>query len=136
MKVRILILALLVLIMIPTVAQAETYSRAKTRHIVADAAWYYHLNLSERIWLENAAIDIIYIGHHESGGNTSAGKAHECVGILQFNSGWHFNLHERRYTMMHNTRLSGYASLYRFARVMRDGGKAAIRRHWSATLGR
>ena len=126
--------------MIPTIAYGETYSRTKTRSIVTEAAQYYHLSKTATIWLKNAAIDIIYTGRHESSGSTSAGKGHSCVGILQFNRSWHLTIAltklKKRLHIHGDWRLSGKLSLYRFVKSYKDGGKAAIRRHWKATLGR
>lgn len=141
MKKRILIATLMIcLMMIPSVAFGVTYSRAKTRTIVGQAASYYHLSKSATNWLKNAAIDIIYTGRHESGGSTSAGKGHSCVGILQFDSGWRLSASLKRmkkHLHIHGDwRLSGTMSLYRFVKSYKDGGKAAIHRHWKATLGR
>lgn len=139
MKIRILIIALLALLLIPTVAYGSTYSRAKTREIVTEAGHYYHLSNSAIKWLKNAAIDIIYTGHHESGGSTSC-RSGSCVGIFQFNTSWHLTgdlkkLRKRRH-ILGDWRKSGVLSIYRFVRVYRDGGKHAIRKHWKATLGR
>lgn len=140
MKSRFIFLVVLVFVMIPTIAQAEVYSRAKTRTIVADACRYYHRSKADTAWLQKTAIDIVYTGRHESGGSTRAGIGHECVGILQFDSGWHLTKSltrlKARLHIRGPWRESGKLSLYRFVKSYKDGGKAAIRRHWKATLGR
>lgn len=140
MKVRILVIVLLALIMMPAVAYGKTYSRATTRIVITEAAHYYHLSKASTTWLKNAAIDIIYTGRHESSGSTTAGKGHSCVGILQFDRSWHLTKAltklKSRLHIHGDWRLSGKLSLYRFVKSYKDGGKAAIRRHWKATLGR
>lgn len=123
-----------------SLARKRVFSKSDVRWVVGKAAKRYDLSASDTRWLKRAAIDIIFEGAHESGGDTHAGRKRECQGILQYNSGWGTIAYERRllrkYERHTNWRLSGIVSLYRMARVMRDGGKPAIRRHWKATLGR
>ncbi len=133
-----IIAVMLIAFTLPSEAFAETLSRTETRKLVTQAAKHHHLPASDRRWLRAAAVDIIYTGAHESGGSTHAGRG--CVGLLQFDRGWHANRTERRIARKagHRAdwRLSGRASIYRFVRVYKQGGKPAIRRHWAATLGR
>jgi len=136
-KLIITALIALALFAIPTTAHAETWSKARTRKEVKAAAAHYKVPSA---WITDAAIDIIYEGAHESGGSTHAGKGRSCVGILQFNSSWHANKYEWKLSRAEghtkDWRLSGRASIHRFVRVYRDGGKAAIKRHWRASYGR
>lgn len=150
MKVR-LIALLLVLALVPTTAGAaptfeglarkRVFTKADTRWVIGKAAKHYRLSDSDTAWLKRAAVDIVYDGAHESGGSVHAGRGRNCQGIVQFNRGWRISKYERRllgkYEPHHRNewRMSGIVSLYRMARVMRDGGKAAVRRHWHSTYG-
>jgi hypothetical protein len=133
-------ITLVILLTTCSIAQAATYSRAKTRAIVTEAGRYYGLSRSERIWLKRAAIDIIYDGAHESSGGALTGLRKSCKGILQYDGGWNQVASVRRHGKHHNHRngdwrLCGDCSLWRFVRTYDVGGKAAIRKHWKATLG-
>lgn len=134
MNVRLLIITG-VLLAVAAPAHAETLSRSQVREIVTEAADHYHVKPE---WISNAAIDIIFDGVHESSGGCHAGtrKHHACIGIVSFSRSWHFSKYERSLTTHKDPRLSGKASLYRFVRCYRDGGRKAIRKHWRASLGR
>ena len=140
MKSRnLLALALLLALVLPTTASAVTYSKARTRRIVAKYARSYDFGPKRTRWIKRAAIDIIYgPGAHESSGSTGCTTG-SCVGIVQFDGGWHASSYEKRLARrahVRDWRRSGTASLHRFVRSYRDGGKSAIRTHWKATLGR
>ena len=133
----IVVLWLLAALLLPDSAHAETWSKDRTRREVRAAAAYYKVPSK---WITDAAIDIVYDGAHESSGCTHAGKGTSCVGLFQFNRSWHASKKEWRLARAEghtkDWRLSGRASVYRFVRVYRDGGRAAIKRHWRATYGR
>lgn len=127
---------------------ATVFSKATTAHVAREACRYY--GVSDE-WIVPAIIDIVYElpgkPAHESNGDTKA-KNGDCWGIVQFlhnphkhphKCGWHANKKEKALAKsdgVKDWRLSGKASIYRIVRAYRDGGKANIRSHWRATLGR
>ena len=142
MRKRLLLLVLLLVLLFPTSAHAATWKRARLRSEVAQACRFYHLSKSETRYLKRAAVDIVFDGAHESGGSTGARNG-SCVGLFQFNSGWHSTRAiKRRAKREHHHhgsggwRSCGQCATWRFVKVYKDGGKSAIRRHWAATLGR
>lgn len=129
-------------------AKKQVFSESEVKWVIgrfagpANTTKGYRLSASDTTWLQNAAVDIIFRGRAESHGNTHAGAGHACRGIVQFNGAWKPNTYEKNliasYEPWHKNdwRMSGIAELARMVRVMHDGGKPAVRRHWSATLGR
>lgn len=143
---RLITIALIIMALTPATALAKVYSKAETRAVIREAAAFYHVPSR---WLQNAAIDIIYDGAHESGGDEKARNGN-CVGILQFyhneakhphNCGWHPTGKTKSLAKKHGHPLSkwrecGICSLYRFTKSYQQGGASAIQQHWAATLGR
>lgn len=138
---RFMIALLLTLALSPALAHADThFTRTQTRRTVERAGHYYRLNHKEIRWLKWAAVAIIYTGAAESHGHTRT-DYNGCRGILQFDGGWHstkgIRKRARRWHHKHHAgdwRYCGTCSIYRFTKVYHDGGKAAIARHWAATL--
>ena len=87
------------------------------------AAKHYHLSAADTRWVVTKGLGIIY---RESRGNERTGHVRGCYGLLQFNRGW----------IRHSSdwRGNGKASVYRFVKVLHDGGRRAVARHWAATL--
>ena len=110
---------------IPATAHAYTSNVERWRPVVRAQMEAQHVPLSERRWLENAAMRCI---SRESGGREKA-KSGQHVGLLQFNRSW-----IRRSRT--DWRWSGDYSIRRFVKAYKQGGKRNIRRHWKATVGR
>lgn len=121
-------------------AYAKPWSRDKVWATASDAAIYYKMSPSEVEWIADAAVDIVWDGAAESHGHKLTGSVSGCYGLFQFDPSWHLGkrLAKRARRADHNHkhgwRGCRVCSTYRFVRVYRDGGKAAIERHWRATL--
>jgi hypothetical protein len=103
------------------------YLKLKPKWSKADVEWVtrralrdYDIPAREHAWVVAAAVRV---ATRESGRRPKARNG-QHLGMMQFNSGWKGG----------DKRLDGKWSVYRFVRVYRDGGKAAIRRHWKATI--
>lgn len=130
------ILALLICMTLTAPAIARTaWTRSQTAEQVRKAAAAYNV---PRTWITRAAIDIIYIGAAESHGRYWLYNGIHA-GILQFNTGWKQSAKDKARHRNHKYRVSDWrccpqCSINRFVRSYKDGGKAAIQRHWKATL--
>lgn len=145
---RRLTLTLILLLTIPTTAQARVFTKAETRRTVREAAHFYHVPSR---WIEDAAIDIIYTGVHphipdkdearESNGDEKAGARKRCKGLLAFDPRWNPTGKTKTLAKKHghelkDWKLCGECSIYRMVKSYQMGGRAAIRRGWRSTLGR
>jgi len=137
---RITAMALL-LFSIATTAHAQAWTKNRLRAEISEAARYYHLSSSQEAYLRRAGVDIVFEGAHESSGAAHAHSG-QHRGMWQFNRSWRLGkgLHLRKqrdgHTHSHGWECCRECSTYRFVKVYKDGGKAALRRHWRATLGR
>lgn len=96
-------------------------SRTEMRRLLTAAAKRYGITGADRDWLVSAGLRIAW---GESRYNPKA-RSGEHLGLFQFNAGWKGTRAQK---------LDATWSARRFARVFRDGGKRAIRRHWAATI--
>ena len=140
---RILTTLLLAALLLPSAAHAKSWDKARLRKEVRTAAKHYKLTKAETRWLERAAVDIVFRlpgkPRCESSGGWRVGSKSGCYGIFQFNRAWKrpkaitkkLGISKRI-----DWRQSPRASTWRFVKVYKDGGKAKIRQHWKATLGR
>lgn len=142
-------LAIALLLLFPSGVHAKTWSRKQLRQEVKAAAKHYRLSKADTQWLERASVDIVYVGAHESSGAWKAGSPGGCYGIFQFQprrringrwTGWRRPKAVMRHLHHHHKgnswRACAKCATWRFVKSYRDGGKAAIRKHWKATLGR
>ena len=142
MKLRRIAL-LVIMIALATVTSTQP-ALATDRHAIASHKWRaevrsqlkrHHIYSKAR---ENTIINIIA---HESTGNQNARNG-VCVGLLQFNSGWKHNYSQHYFKKHHirgyrrDNRLSGSWSIHRIVMVYKQGGNAAVKRHWAATYRR
>jgi hypothetical protein len=131
----------LLLLAIPATAHAKAWTKDRLRSEISEASRYYHLSPSDETWLRKAGVDIVFVGAHESSGAKHAHSG-QHRGMWQFNRSWRLGtaLHQRKRLDGH-THSDGWeccreCSTYRFVKSYKDGGRAALRRHWQATLGR
>jgi hypothetical protein len=134
-----LLILITALLIIPATAHARTpWSKDRTTLEVRRACNRYGISRTGTAWLQRAAVDIIYTGAHESSGRWWAvGGQHR--GILQFTPSWNQNRadkirHARDHGWHSDWRYCPSCSIYRFARVYKEGGRAKIEQHWKATL--
>lgn len=127
---RLLIVLILVAALTPSAAFAYPARVHKWEPTIRAAAHYYHLSAADTRWAVSKGIGIIY---RESRGNTNTGHINGCYGLWQFNAGWkrHITIGGVHYA---DFRKSGRASTYRAVKSLHDGGRAAWRRHWRATI--
>ena len=106
-----------------TLSQKVHWTKEDVRWAVAYQCKKQHI--SNVSWLQDAAVDIIFIGAAESHGDTHCGYG-QYQGIFQFGNAW--GSREKR--------RSGTWSVKRFVKVYKKGGSSAIHQHWLATLNR
>lgn len=100
----------------------RVWAKRQVQWALGRACAHYGIPKAERAWVIGAGTHIAY---GESRYNTKA-KGGQHLGLFQFNRSW---------AGTEAQKLSGKWSCYRFVRVYRDGGKAAVRQHWRATVG-
>jgi len=114
----------------PMVAHGYPAKVTRWEPTIRAAAHFYRLSAADTRWAVTNGLHIIY---GESRGNTNTGHINGCFGLFQFNTSWthHTTLAGVHYA---DFRRSGRGSVYRFVKVLHIGGRAAVRRHWAATI--
>ena len=105
-----------------TTKRQGVWSEAQVKAALYAGCEKYGITGSDRSWLVAAGLRIAWA---ESRYNPSARNANSsAAGLFQFLAPWGSL----------EARLDPVWSCNRFCRVYRDGGEAAIRRHWAATI--
>ena len=127
---RLAIILTICAVLIPSAAFAYPSKVTRWEPTLRAACAYYHLDRYDTHWAVEKGLGIIY---RESRGNTNTGHINGCYGLLQFNTGWqhHTTLGGIHYA---DFRTSGRGSVWRFVKVLRVGGRAAVKRAWIATI--
>lgn len=105
----------------PLKAAVGAWSREQVASTLRTACAHYSLEPDETAWVVTTGLRIAY---RESRYRPGAINPSGCVGLFQFNSGFGAV----------GNRLDPVWSCYRFVRVYAEGGEAAVRRHWAATV--
>ena len=116
----------------------KTISKGEALYELERACDYYKIPYSQRPWLEDAMLDIVWDGAHESSGGIHTRNG----GMMQF-QGWSQTNSVKRLAKRYHHRHDSdgwthcaQCSIRRFAKAYKDGGKNTIRTHWKATYGR
>ena len=124
-------------------AHRRYWTRADSRRMLHNEMIEMHIPDLYHAKLRRWMIDIIWLGAHESSGDTRL-MAGQYIGIFQFNPSWHQSRRERRLARLERHhhkwggwRACGVCSMRRWVRSVRGYryNYGAIRRQWP-TLGR
>lgn len=114
---------------VAAIARKKRLTKSDVRYIVRVACIERHVPKGKRKWMERAAVDIIFAlpgkPAHESNGNAKARNG-DYRGIAQMDIDW--GSVKRREQPVTAIRM--------MVRSYKQGGKAKVRQHWAATLGR
>jgi hypothetical protein len=118
---------------LPTNAHGYTARVERWRPVLKAAARHYHLSAADTRWGVANGLRIIKRESHGHAG--SVNRRSRCTGLFQFIGSWTHRRGQGIAPGHHHRdwRLCGTCSCYRFMRVLKVGGRAKVRQHWSAS---
>jgi hypothetical protein len=109
-------------------SNGRAWSAAQVTAALKQAAAYYGLTAAQTEWVAATGARIAY---RESTYRPYAVNSSNHAGLFQFSGAWGSGACSHG---ANDWRVCGICSCYRFVRVYKEGGEAAVARHWAATI--